>query len=36
MGGRAREKFPGGIDVANGTTQTSGKCFDLQCPKTLK
>ena len=36
MGGWAREKFPGGIDVANRTTQTYVKYFDLQRPKTLK
>ena len=36
MGGWACEKFPGGIYVANRTTQTYGKYFDLQRPKTLK
>ena len=35
-GGWARDKFPGGINAANHTTQTYGKYFDLQCPKTLK
>ena len=30
------EKFPGGINIANHTTQTYGKYFDLQRPKTLK
>ena len=30
------KKFPGGINVVNRTTQTYGKYFDLQCPKTLK
>ena len=36
MGGWAHEKFPGGINVANHTTQIYGKYFDLQRPKTLK
>ena len=36
MGGWPREKFPGGINVGNRTTQTYGRYFDLQCPKTLK
>ena len=35
-GGWARENFPGRINVANHTTQTYGKYFDLQRPKTLK
>ena len=35
-GGWAHDKFPGGINAANHTTQTYGKYFDLQCPKTLK
>ena len=32
----AHEKFPGGINVANRTTQTYSKYFDLQGPKSLK
>ena len=36
MGGWVREKFPGGINVANRATRTYGKYFDLQRPKTLK
>ena len=36
MGGWAHEKFPGGINVANCTTQTYGKYFDLPSPKSLK
>ena len=29
-GGWAHEKFPGGINVTNRTTQTYGEYFDLQ------
>ena len=32
----AREKFPAGRNVGNHTTQTCGKYFELQRPKTLK
>ena len=31
-GGLGTRKFSGGINVANRTTQTYGKYFDLQCP----